>query len=117
MKEKDIIKCRVMGFQDYGMFVNCGEYDGLVHISEISDQYVSSIEQIFQIGDEVDLLILEIAEEEKRLKLSYKKNHHINDKIVKSVPIKIAFNSLNRQLPIWIEEKKKEINHESNKDE
>ena len=76
MKKNKVITCKIVGFQDYGMFVNCGEYEGLVHISEISDQYINSIEQIFMVGDLVDLLVLEVCDE-NRLKLSYKRNHHI----------------------------------------
>ena len=87
MKKNKVITCKIVGFQDYGMFVNCGEYEGLVHISEISDQYINSIEQIFMVGDLVDLLVLEVCDE-NRLKLSYKRNHHIHKKIVKSVPMK-----------------------------
>lgn len=105
MKNNNIVKCKVVGFQDYGMFVNCGNYEGLVHISEISEQYVNSIEQIFSVGDFVDLVVLEVCED-NRLKLSYKKNHHINKKIVKSVPVKIGFHSLNNELSKWILNKK-----------
>ncbi len=47
MKINDVISCVVVGFQDYGMFVSCGERDGLVHISEISDLYINNIEAIF----------------------------------------------------------------------
>ncbi|MDY0277199.1 MAG: S1 RNA-binding domain-containing protein [Acholeplasma sp.] len=114
MKKNKIICCKVVGIQDYGMFVNCGEYEGLVHISEISDQFVRSIDQIFQVGDIVDLMILEVDEDEKRLKLSYKKNHHINSKIIKNIPIKIGFQSLNRELPKWVLCKKKENGYEDN---
>ena len=115
MKKNKVITWKIVGFQDYGMFVNCGEYEGLVHISEISDQYINSIEQIFMIGDLVDLLVLEVCDE-NRLKLSYKRNHHIHKKIVKSVPMKIGFHSLNRQLPKWILEKKKENEKDDSKD-
>lgn len=108
MKKNNIIKCKVVGFQEYGMFVSCGEYDGLVHISEISDQYINNIEQIFKLEDEVDLLILSVYEEDRRLKLSYKACHQVNKRIINNVPIKIGFHSLNQMLPKWVELKKKE---------
>lgn len=109
MKKDDIIECKVVGFQEYGMFVNCGEYDGLVHISEISDQFVNDIEQIFSLDDTVVLQVIDVINKDKRLKLSYKKCHEINKKISKNVPIKIGFNSINQKLDRWIDEKKKEI--------
>ncbi|HHT55243.1 MAG TPA: S1 RNA-binding domain-containing protein, partial [Acholeplasma sp.] len=78
MNENNIITCEVVGFQEYGVFVRCDEYDGLVHISEISEQYVENIEEIFKVGDLVKLLVLDVNEEDKKLKLSYKKCHKIH---------------------------------------
>lgn len=109
MNENEIIKCRVVGFQEYGMFVNCGEYDGLVHISEISDQFVNDIEQIFKLDDELELLVLGVNHESKRLKLSYKKCHEMNKRIIKNIQVKIGFHSLNTKLDGWVADKKKEI--------
>lgn len=110
MSIDDIIECNVVGFQEYGMFVNCGDYDGLVHISEISDQYINNIEQIFKLGDSVLLVVLGVNESEKRLKLSYKSCHEINKRILKNITVKIGFHSLNTNLPEWIKDKKKEMN-------
>ena len=40
----DIIKCKVTGIESYGIFVNVDEnYQGLIHISEIADNYISDI--------------------------------------------------------------------------
>ena len=102
MVENKIINCEVTGIRDYGMFVVCGEYDGLVHISEISDQYIEDIGNIFSIGDRVNLTILEVDKRYKRLKLSYKENHKIHRRIRKSITIKKGFHSLYVALPDWI---------------
>jgi general stress protein 13 len=107
MKINDQIVCKITGIQSYGVFVACQDYIGLIHISEVSDQYVSSIEEILCIGDEVETAILEIDEENKRLKLSYKQAHPINPKIQEMVKIKIGFHSLSKALPHWIEKAKK----------
>jgi len=107
MKINDQIVCKITGIQSYGVFVACQDYIGLIHISEVSDQYVSSIEEILCIGDEVEAAILEIDEENKRLKLSYKQAHPINPKIQEMVKIKIGFHSLSKALPHWIEKAKK----------
>ena len=113
MKKNEVITCKIIGIQDYGMFVKCGEYNGLVHISEISDQFVKNIGDIFLVGDNVDLYILDIDEDEKKLKLSYKKNHPIHHKIRKNVSVVIGFQSLNRNLPTWINQKKRDKNDQN----
>ena len=107
MKVNDHITCKITGIQPYGVFVTYESYTGLIHISELSDQFVSSIEEIVCIGDEVEVMILEIDEENKRLKLSYKRAHPIHPKIQKMAKIKIGFHSIAQALPHWIEKSKK----------
>ncbi len=107
MKTNDNIVCKVTGVQPYGVFVAFDEYVGLIHISEVSDQYVASIEDILCVGDEVEATILEIDEEQKRLKLSFKQANPIHPRIQKMVKIKIGFQSLYKALPFWIEKTKK----------
>jgi len=107
MKIDDSIICQVTGIQAYGVFVSCGEYSGLIHISEMSDQYVSSLEDMLSVGDDIETKIIEIDEENKRLKLSYKKAHPVHPKIQRLVKIKIGFHSLAKALPHWIEKSKK----------
>ena len=94
MKIKDNIICKVTGVQPYGVFVSCDEYSGLIHISEISDQFVPKIEDILNVGDEIEVIVLEIDEDSKRLKLSYKQAHPIHPRIKKLVKIRIGFHSL-----------------------
>ncbi len=106
MKIKDNIICKVTGVQPYGVFVSCDEYSGLIHISEISDQFVPKIEDILTVGDEIEVIVLEIDEDSKRLKLSYKQAHPIHPRIKKLVKIRIGFHSLAKALPHWIEKQK-----------
>ena len=107
MKINDQITCKVTGIQSYGVFVSYEDYNGLIHISEVSDQYIPSIEEILCVGDEIEATILEIDEDQKRLKLSYKQANPINPRIQKMVKIKIGFHSLSKALPYWIEKTKK----------
>lgn len=107
MKINDRITCTVTGIQPYGVFVSYEDYTGLIHISEMSDQYVSSIEEMITVGDLIEVLVLEIERDARRLKLSYKKAHPVNPKIQKLVKIKIGFHSLAKALPHWIEKAKK----------
>lgn len=107
MKINNNILCKVTGIQPYGVFVLCDHYVGLIHISEVSDQYVAAIEDILCIGDDIEATVLEIDEERKRLKLSYKKANPVHPRIQKLVKIKIGFQSLYNALPFWIEKTKK----------
>lgn len=107
MKINEQITCKITGIQTYGVFVTHGEYNGLVHISELSDQYVASIDEIFHIGEDIEVKVLDIDEANKRLKLSYKKAHPVHPKIQKLVKIKVGFHSLQQALPHWIEKTKK----------
>ena len=106
MKIKDNIVCKITGFQPYGVFVTYGEYTGLIHISEISDEFIPNIEDILSIGDDIEVHILEIDEENKRLKLSYKQANPIHPRIKKMVKIRIGFHSLSIALPHWIDKTK-----------
>lgn len=107
MNVKDQISCRITGIQPYGVFVQCDDYVGLIHISEVSDQYVPSLEAILDIGDSIDTIILEVDDDKKRLKLSYKQANPVHPRIQKMVKIQIGFHSLSKALPFWIEKKKK----------
>lgn len=107
MKVKDEVVCKVTGIQPYGVFVAYEDYVGLIHISEVSDQYVESLDTIMCVGDKIDATILEIDEENKRLKLSYKQSNPIHPRIQKMVKIQIGFHSLSKALPFWIEKTKK----------
>ena len=51
----------------YGAFVTVEDYDGLVHISEFSDNFVRSIEDFVKVGQDVRLRIIDIDDENKRL--------------------------------------------------
>ena len=73
MQNGDIVSGVVTGIKDYGAFVQVEDYCGLIHISEFSDGFVKNINDIVAIGDVVNVEILEIDEEGKKLKLSYLK--------------------------------------------
>ena len=68
-----IVKCQVTGIEKYGAFVNIdGIYSGLIHISEISNGFVKDINDFLQIGEIIYTQILDVDEENNRLKLSIK---------------------------------------------
>ena len=61
---------RVMSVKDFGCFVEIlpGK-DGLCHISELSDGYVSSVADVCRVGDELDVKVIAIDDQD-RVKLS-----------------------------------------------
>ena len=111
MKIGDIVYGKVTNILGYGAFVVVEDYDGLVHISEFSDRFVRDIKDYVEIGDEIKLKIIEIDDENKRLKLSYKQIHKSRG-VRCSVPTyTIGFETIKNNLPTWIEEAK---NNENN---
>lgn len=109
MKTGDIVYGRVTNILGYGAFVQVDEYDGLVHISEFSDRFVRDINDFVKIGDEIKLKIIEVDEENKRLKLSYKQLHKSRG-IKCNVPTyKIGFASIEKELPEWIRKEKENV--------
>ena len=114
MKIGDIVYGKITNILGYGAFVQVEEYDGLIHISEFSDHFVKDINDFVSIGDEVKLKIIEIDEENKRLKLSYKQLHKSRGVRCQVPTYKIGFKSVEDNLPTWINEAKEKYNNENN---
>ena len=89
-----IVKARVTNLTDYGCFAEIAEgVEGLVHVSEM-DHTNKNIHpsKVVQIGDEVDVIVLEVDEERRRISLGIKqtranpweefaKNHDKGEKV------------------------------------
>ena len=106
-KVGNIIKGQVTGIEKYGIFVNIDPwYDGLIHISEVSQDFVKDIHDYVKIGETIYCQILEVNEDNLQLKLSIK---NINYKASNnSSPIKETrrgFLPLKDNLNKWIAEK------------
>ncbi len=67
-----IYKGRVASVKDFGAFIEIlpGK-DGLCHISELSDQYVSSVSDVCKVGDELEVKVI-LIDDQDRVKLSRK---------------------------------------------
>lgn len=69
----DIISVTVSGVEEYGIFVKIDDtYDGLIHISEISHDFVRKIDDYANIGEKIFVEILSIDENLHNMKLSIK---------------------------------------------
>ncbi|WP_409967285.1 Tex family protein [Bengtsoniella intestinalis] len=58
---------------DFGAFVDIGVHqDGLVHVSQVSNQFIKHPSQVVSVGDVVKVIVLEVDEKKKRISLSMK---------------------------------------------
>jgi polyribonucleotide nucleotidyltransferase len=68
-----IYKGRVSSIKDFGAFVEIlPGRDGLCHISELSEGYVSNVSDVCQVGDEMQVFVIDIDDHD-RVKLSRKR--------------------------------------------
>jgi small subunit ribosomal protein S1 len=73
LKEGDVRKGVVSGLRDFGAFVDLGGADGLIHISELAWHRVSHPSEVINPGDEVEVYVLRLDNEGKRIGLSLKR--------------------------------------------
>ncbi|MDR4496823.1 MAG: S1 RNA-binding domain-containing protein [Candidatus Scalindua sp.] len=72
----DIVKCKVAKLTDFGAFLDLGDgLEGLLHISELSDKKVNDIEKILTIGEELEVRIIKMEAEARKIGLSLKGVH------------------------------------------
>jgi protein Tex len=65
----------VTNVTNFGAFVDIGVHqDGLVHISELADQFVKSPMDVVKVGQKVNVIVMEVDAERKRISLSMKQN-------------------------------------------
>jgi small subunit ribosomal protein S1 len=64
---------KVSGISKFGVFVDLGGADGLIHTSELAWQPVTEPEQIVSVGDEVTVLVLKVDQERQRISLSLRR--------------------------------------------
>ena len=72
LKVGEVRKGRVSSIVAFGVFVDLGGMDGLIHVSELSWKHVDNPADIVKIGDEVEVKVLEIDGERERISLSLK---------------------------------------------
>ena len=103
-----MVKVIVTGIQKYGVFAQTDNYEGLIHISEISYGYVKNVNDYVKIGDEIYAKVVDVDNEDNHLKLSIKDIDYKNDvsKLERMDETKNGFKPLKDNLEIWITEKK-----------
>lgn len=108
-KLNDIITVSITSIVPYGVFVKVDdEYTGLIHISEITNSYITDIKSYFKSTKELKARVIGIDEEKKQLNLSIKDvSKDMNRNYLKEVGQ--GFDELKDNLPKWIDETKKEL--------
>lgn len=69
----DVVEGTVRRIQDYGVFVNIGGIDALLHVSDMAWEKVSHPSELFKVGDTVKAVIVKFDSEANRIGLSLKK--------------------------------------------
>ena len=85
--EKDmVLKGKVTRLEKFGAFVEIGaERPGLVHISELTHDYIRTVDEIVKPGDDVEVKVLEVNRQKKQIKLSMKALEEKPEKITKVI--------------------------------
>ncbi|MBN2105837.1 MAG: 30S ribosomal protein S1 [Deltaproteobacteria bacterium] len=72
IEEGSIVKGTVKNITDYGVFIDLGGVDGLLHVTDISWGRITSPRDYFNIGDVTDVKILSFDRENQRVALGFK---------------------------------------------
>lgn len=66
-------KGRVISVADFGAFVDLGGADGLIHLTEMSWKHVTHPREVLEVGQEVEVQVISIDRDRKRIGLSMKR--------------------------------------------
>ena len=72
ISEGDKLKGNVKNITDYGVFVDLGGLDGLVHVTDLSWERVNHPSEMFQIGQEIEVMVTKYDTENNRISLGIK---------------------------------------------
>lgn len=113
-KKGKIVKGNITGIENYGIFVSLDNYySGLIHISEISEDFVRDVNDYGEVGETIYVKIIDIDNNLNHTKLSikdidYRVDYEDKGKLIKETGT--GFKKLEDNLEKWIEDKLKEMN-------
>jgi small subunit ribosomal protein S1 len=73
LREGEVKKGRVSSLSPFGAFVDLGGADGLIPLSELSWRRVERPEEVVQVGQEVEVYVLKVDREHRRISLSLRR--------------------------------------------
>ena len=102
----NIVKGEVTGIESYGIFIKIDdEFKGLIHISEITNNFVKDVNDFVEIGEMVYAKIIDVDKNNKNLRLSIKGlNYKVDNKNQKVKESIRGFSPLQENLSKWTEE-------------
>ena len=72
-KVGDLVSGSVAKIASFGAFVNLdGDIDGLIHISQLSEEHVERVKDVIKVGDEIKARVIKVDKVERRIGLSIK---------------------------------------------
>ncbi|MGY3704218.1 general stress protein [Vagococcus martis] len=107
----DIMNGEITGIQPYGAFVSLGDnQQGLIHVSEVKHGFIKNIEDDLKVGQKVKVQVIDVDEYTKKISLSlrvfqdappilFKKKKYFTNRYKN-----IGFESINKNLSLWINE-------------
>jgi small subunit ribosomal protein S1 len=88
LKENALIVGHVKNITDYGIFVDLGGVDGLLHITDMTWGRIVHPSEMYSIGDEIEVIVLKYDEEEEKVSLGLKqKTANPWDSVAEKYPI------------------------------
>lgn len=82
LKQGQVLTGKVTKLTPYGVFVNVGVgRDGLVHISEMSEERVERPSDVVKVGDEIEVRVLNVNQKTRRIELSMKGIHDAENQV------------------------------------
>lgn len=88
----DLVQGKVSKLASFGAFVQLADdIDGLVHISQLSEEHVAKVKDILKVGQEVEARVIKVDKTERRIGLSIKAANYTEEQIRKESE---AFDSL-----------------------
>ena len=91
-KVGDLVKGTVAKIASFGAFIQLeDDIDGLVHISQLSEDHVAKVKDIIKVGDEVEARVIKVDKVERRIGLSIKAAEYSEEQLKKETA---AFDAL-----------------------
>ncbi len=72
ISEGDKLKGTIKNITDYGVFVDLGGLDGLIHVTDLSWERVSHPAEMFNVGEEIEVIVTKYDKENNRISLGLK---------------------------------------------
>ena len=106
IEKGSIVKAMVSGIEKYGAFIVIDDiFNGLIHISEISDDFVRNISDYLYIGEKIKVKVIDVDYDNCQIKASIKNINYKCDGNNRIEETEHGFSTLKECLPCWVNDK------------